>query len=122
MDPFPPNLRDRSHPERCVPLFFCRLTIAGMILLTAVTGCGGPRRDITGQWRAAGDANAIVWDFSENGAVKMGSMRGRYSFGDRDRIKIETPSGTAVYQIELSGDRMTLTDPRGSRLEFTKAK
>ena len=52
----------------------------------------------------------------------MGSIRGRYTFGDRERIKIETPSGTAVYQIELSGDRMTLKDPRGSKLEFTRVK
>jgi hypothetical protein len=87
-----------------------------------VTGCGGPRRDITGQWRTAGDANAMVWEFSENGAVTMGSIRGRYSFGHRERIKIETPSGTAVYQIELSGDRMTLKDPRGSKLEFTRVR
>lgn len=87
-----------------------------------MTGCGGPRRDLTGQWRTAGDANAMVWEFSGNGAVTMGSIRGRYTFGDHERIKIETPSGTAVYQIELSGDRMTLKDPRGSKLEFTKVK
>jgi outer membrane biogenesis lipoprotein LolB len=95
------------------------LLVAGIILLT---GCGGPRRDITGQWRSAGEANTMIWEFSENGAVKMGSTQGRYSFGDRDRIKIETPSGISVYQLDLSGDRMTLTDPRGSRLEFTRVR
>jgi hypothetical protein len=87
-----------------------------------VIGCGGHRRDITGKWRPAGDANAMVWEFSENGGVKMGSMQGRYSFGDRDRIKIETPSGTSVYQMEFAGGRMTLKDPRGSKLEFTRLR
>ena len=122
MDSFPPNLRERSRPARCLAPLVCLLTIAGIILLTAMTGCGGPRRDITGQWRTAGDTNAMVWEFSGNGALKMGSIRGRYSFGGRERIKIETPSGTAVYQIELSADRMTLKDPSGSKLKFTKVR
>jgi hypothetical protein len=88
-----------------------------------MTGCDGQRRDVTGKWRSAGDAaNTMVWEFSENGAVKLGSTQGRYTFGDRDRIKIETPAGTSVYQIELSGDRMTLKDPRGSTLEFTRLR
>jgi hypothetical protein len=98
------------------------LIVTGIILLNGLTGCGGPRRDIIGKWRSAGEANTIIWEFSENGAVKMGSIQGRYSFGDRDRVKIETPSGTSVYQMELSGDRMTLKDPRGSRLEFTRVR
>jgi hypothetical protein len=96
--------------------------IAAAILLCALVNCGGPKRDITGKWRAAGDASAMVWEFSEDGSVKMGSMRGRYSFGDQDRVKIETPSGTSVYQLELSGDRMSLRDPNGSKLEFTKVR
>ena len=122
MDSSPSNLHECSRPARCLAPFVRWLTIAGLILLTNMTGCGGPRRDLTGQWRTAGDANAMVWEFSGNGAVTMGSIRGRYTFGDRERIKIETPSGTAVYQIELSDDRMTLKDPRGSKLEFTRVK
>ena len=64
----------------------------------------------------------MIWEFSENGAVKMGSAQGRYSFGDRDRIKIETPLGISIYQMEFSGDRLTLKDPGGSKLEFTRLK
>jgi len=52
----------------------------------------------------------------------MGTNRGRYSFGDNNRIKIETSIATSVYQMEISGNKMTLTDPRGSKLEFTRAR
>jgi hypothetical protein len=96
--------------------------IAAIILLYGIAGCGGPNRDFVGKWRAAGDANAMVWEFSQDGSVKMGSMRGRYSFGDQDRVKIEMSSATSVYQIELTGDHLTLKDPSGSKLEFTKIR
>jgi hypothetical protein len=115
--------RQTSRGDTILPLAVCSLISAGIFLLTTMTGCDGQRRDVTGKWRSAGDAaNTMVWEFSENGAVKLGSTQGRYTFGDRDRIKIETPAGTSVYQIELSGDRMTLKDPRGSTLEFTRLR
>jgi hypothetical protein len=96
--------------------------VASAFLLCAMTGCGGSHHDIVGKWRTAGDSSAMVWEFSKNGAVLMGDIRGRYSFGDRDRIKIETRFATAIYQLALSGDQMTLQDPNGSRLEFTRSK
>jgi hypothetical protein len=52
----------------------------------------------------------------------MGTNRGRYSFGNNNRIKIETPIATSVYQMELVGDKMTLRDPNGSKLVLTKVK
>jgi hypothetical protein len=67
------------------------------------------------------DANAVVWEFSENGSVLIGDTRGRYLL-DRNRIKIETSFATTVYQMEFSGDRMTLREPGGSKLEFTRIK
>ncbi len=90
--------------------------------LFAMAGCGGPHDAIVGKWHMAGDSSAMVWEFSRNGAVLMGDIRGRYSFGDRDRIKIETRFATAVYQLALSEDRMTLKDPNGSKLEFARSK
>jgi hypothetical protein len=93
-----------------------------MILLVTASGCGGPRRDVVGKWRVDGEGNTMVWEFAETGAVQIGSIRGRYSFGDRDRIKIETSGATSIYQLELSGDHLTLQDPRGSKLRFTRAK
>ena len=96
--------------------------VASAVLLCVMAGCGGPHDAIVGKWRTAGDSSALVWEFSKNGAVLMGDIRGRYSFGDRDRIKIETRFATAVYQLALSEDRMTLKDPNGSKLEFTRSK
>jgi hypothetical protein len=52
----------------------------------------------------------------------MGANRGRYTFGDNNRIKIETSIATSVYQIELVGDKMTLKEPSGSKLVLTRVK
>jgi hypothetical protein len=92
--------------------------IAGMILLFAIAGCGNST--IVGKWRMMGGSNAILWEFSANGVVLVGDVRGRYKLGHEDRIKIETPFATAVYQMKISGDRMTLQELGGSKLEFTR--
>ena len=64
----------------------------------------------------------MIWEFSNDGSVLMGPNRGRYTFGDNNRIKIETSIATSVYQIELVGDKMTLKEPSGSKLVFTRVK
>jgi len=87
-----------------------------------MAGCGGPSNDIVGKWRMSGSSSAIVWEFSKNGSVLIGNVRGRYRFGDQNRVKIETPFATSVYQMEISGDRMTLREPGGSKLEFTRIR
>ena len=89
-----------------------------MALVFAIAGCGSST--IVGKWRLKGGSNAILWEFSANGAVLVGDVRGRYKFGDQKRIKIETPFATTVYQMRISGDRMTLQELGGSKLEFTK--
>jgi hypothetical protein len=86
-----------------------------------MAGCGGPSRDIIGKWRMSQDANAIVWEFSENGAVLIGNTRGRYIL-DRNRIKIETPFARTVYQMEFTGDHMILREPNGPKLDFRRVK
>jgi hypothetical protein len=70
----------------------------------------------------SGASNAVVWEFFGNGVVLVGDVRGKYRFGDQERIKIETPFATGVYQLKISGDRMTLRQPSGSKLEFTRTK
>lgn len=70
----------------------------------------------------SGAENQTVWEFSSNGSVQVGDIEGRYKFGDQDRIKIQTPFSTAVYQMTISGDQLTLQEPGGSKLEFTRVK
>jgi hypothetical protein len=95
-----------------------RLRIIAIALVFSMAGCGSTT--IVGKWRLIGGSNATLWEFSANGAVLVGEVRGRYKFGDQDRIKIETPFATSVYQVKISGDRMTLQEPGGSKLEFTR--
>jgi hypothetical protein len=97
-----------------------RLRIIAIALAFAMAGCGSAT--IVGKWRLMGGSNAILWEFSENGAVLVGDLRGKYEFGDQERIKIQTPFATTVYQMKISGDRMTLQEPGGSKLEFTRIR
>jgi hypothetical protein len=90
------------------------------VLLCAMAGCGNPT--IVGKWRMMGGSNATLWEFSENGVVLIGDVRGRYKFGDQRRIKVETPFATSVYQLEISGDRMILRELSGPKLEFTRIR
>jgi hypothetical protein len=99
-----------------------RLVLAVLLIALGLPGCGRSSDDIIGKWRATGDSSAVVWEFSKDGSVLMGSTRGKYSFGDNDRFKIQTSFGTSVYQMELSKDHLMLRDSSGSRLEFTKLK
>jgi hypothetical protein len=92
----------------------CALCLIGLVCW--ITSCGGASHGIVGTWRAGDDSNAMVWQFSDDGSVLMGTNRGRYSFGDNNRIKIQTSMATSVYQVERSGDKMTLQDPNGSKL------
>jgi hypothetical protein len=94
--------------------------ITAIALLFVMAGCGNS--SVVGKWRLMGGSNAILWEFSANGAVLVGDVRGRYKFGDRDRIKIETPFATTVYQMKISGDQMTLQEPGGSKLQFTRVR
>ena len=93
-----------------------------LVSLCLIAGCGGNARNIVGSWRTSTDPNAMVWEFSSDGSVLMGTNRGRYSFGDNNRIKIETAIATSVYQIEVVGDKMTLKEPNGSKLVLTRVK
>ena len=95
-----------------------RLRIIAIALVFAIAGCGNST--IVGKWRLMGGSNAILWEFSPNGVVLVGDVRGRYKLGHEDRIKIQTPFATAVYQMKISGDRMILQELGGSKLEFTR--
>ena len=102
---------------RCVRLLLVP-TLA--ILLFVMLGCGNS--SIVGKWRMSGTENQTVWEFSSNGAVLVGEVRGRYKLGDQDRLKIETPFATTVYVVNLSNDQLVLQDLGGSKLEFTRVR
>ena len=90
------------------------------VLLFVMAGCGNS--SIVGKWRMSGTENQTVWEFSGNGSVLVGEVRGRYKFGDQDRLKIETPFATTVYLVNLSNDQLVLQDLGGSKLEFTRVR
>jgi len=90
------------------------------VLLFVMIGCGNS--SIVGKWRMSGTENPTVWEFSGNGSVLVGEVRGRYKFGDQNRLKIETPFATTVYLVNLSSDQLVLQELGGAKLEFTKVK
>jgi hypothetical protein len=94
--------------------------MAAIVSLCVIAGCGNS--SIVGKWRMMGASNAILWEFSPNGVVLVGDVRGRYKLGHENRLKIETPFATSVYQLKISGDRLTLQELNGSKLEFTRIK
>ena len=91
---------------------------AGILLVAAA--CDRPQDRIVGKWKVQNDASATVWEFSPNGAVKAGNTAGKYTFGDRSRLKIQTPSATFVYEIELKDDTMIWREPSGARTELKR--
>jgi hypothetical protein len=96
------------------------LVPASVVLLFVMAGCGNS--SIVGKWRMSGGENQTVWEFSSNGSVLVGEVRGRYKFGDQNRIKIETPFATTVYLVNLSSDQLVLQELGGSKLEFTRIR
>ncbi len=98
-----------------------RLLISA-VLLSGLIACGGPSQEIVGKWRSSSDPNGVVWEFASNGLVTIGSTRGKYSFGDSGRIKVQTPFEKSVYEVTISHDHMTFRESTGSRIEFTRVK
>ena len=94
--------------------------IAFAAVLFFLAGCGNS--SIVGKWRMSGAENQTIWEFSSNGSVLVGEVSGRYKLGDQDRIKIQTPFSTTVYQARISSDQLVLQEPGGSKLEFTRIK
>ena len=99
---------------------FSRLVFS-VLLVFALFACDGPADRIVGKWQPSGSASgAGAWEFSKNGAVKTPTGTGKYSFGDRKRLKIQTQFATFVYEVEISGDTMKWRDPNGSTTELTR--
>jgi hypothetical protein len=95
-------------------LVFC------LLFVCALCACEGPADRIVGKWKVARDAGGAVWEFSKNGAVQTPNGAGKYSLGDRNRLKIQTPVATFVYEVEIAGDTMKWRDPNGATTELTR--
>jgi hypothetical protein len=104
-------------------------------LLLAVTAfvlasCSKPQQpDIVGRWREVGTTGLFA--FHEDGTVEVSAdgkeLRGSYSFITKSKLKIELAGkgasiGPVVYQLALSGTKMTLTDMAGQKSEYLKAE
>lgn len=94
------------------------VVLAGLV--SAMVGC--ENSTIVGKWHMSGGSDETVWEFSKNGSILIGDVRGRYKFGHQNRLKVETPFATSVFQLEISGDRMTLRELGGPKLEFTRIR
>jgi hypothetical protein len=103
-----------------------RTALAIVSLLTlcfAVSSCDSSQKQIVGKWRVEGGAADVVWEFQPNGTVVTSSgAPGRYSFGDNNRLKIQTSAATFVHQIELRGDEMTWRDMSGGVTRLSRVK
>jgi hypothetical protein len=93
-----------------------------LLVFALLAGCGGSEARVVGKWKPVGDANAAVWEFSANKSINMGGRTGKYSFGDQGRLKVQTQFATFVYQLEVSENRMVLTEPNGTKTELERVK
>lgn len=96
--------------------------MAAAAIFFALAACGDTKSEIIGQWKVTSDSSGLVWEFGEHGIVTSGDMRGKYSLGDQNRLKIQTPFATFVYQVEVAGNRMTWKNMNGSQTELTRVK
>jgi len=94
--------------------------VALFLAFCLLSSCGGSH-NIVGKWQT-GEANAVVWEFAPNGLVRIGVDEGRYTFGDQNRVKIQTRFATSVYQMQFSGEKLILRPPKGGTLELTRVK
>ena len=93
-----------------------------VISIVLLSACDRAGTQIVGKWKLVGDPSGSVWEFSANKAIDMGGRKGKYTFGDQSRLKVQTQSATFVYQLELSGDRMVLTEPNGTKTTLERVK
>ena len=93
-----------------------------MLVAALLTACDNKDDRIVGRWKVAGGSADAVWEFSANKAVDIVGRKGKYSFGDRGRLKVQTQSATFMYQLQLADDRMTLTEPNGTKVELQRLK
>lgn len=91
-------------------------------LLFTLVSCDSKQSQIVGKWKIVGGPSGAVWEFAADKSVDLDGRKGKYSFGDQGRVKVQTQAATFVYQLTLSADRMTLTEPNGTKTELERVK
>ena len=101
-----------------------------MALLLVASCSTFSSRQIVGRWQDAGASASGV--FHEDGTVELSTgqtqVSGRYSFIAPGKLKLELMGSDAkpmrphVYEVVISGDKMTWKDVDGGTSEFRKIK
>lgn len=101
----------------------CLLQLLMATLLFVAAGCDKAKARMVGKWKIGDEPNVTIWEFEPSGAAVSGNIRGRFVMGDQNRVRIQTPTATFVYQVEFpSEDLMIWNDPNGTRMELTRVK
>ena len=93
-----------------------------VVAVISFAGCDSRENSVVGKWRVAGGGDGAVWEFAANNGVDMNGRKGKYTFGDQGRLKVQTQFATFVYQLEMQDDRMVLIEPNGTRLQLERVK
>mgnify|MGYP001160613942 CR=1 FL=1 len=81
-----------------------------LILAVALTACGSSKSSIIGKWEVvSGTSIGTIYEFFQDGTVSFSGFAGKYSWPDHTHIKLEA-GFPMVYEFNLSGDELTLTD------------
>ncbi|MBC8262559.1 MAG: hypothetical protein H8E47_00345 [Anaerolineales bacterium] len=114
--------------NRIVRRFWLLLFVPLIVVLT-VSACGGPQRAIVGKWQQAGGGETI--EFYKDGTVTATSIgitvTGSYKFIDDSQIRLDLSglwglAGPQIFEVRISGNRLTLKDAYGNTTEYTKVK
>jgi uncharacterized protein (TIGR03066 family) len=92
-----------------------------------------PRDQIIGKWSGKDGETDVNVEFNNDGTMKTEkaagepkSFSGKYKFVDDNTIEMEMDVGdqkqTRKAKVTIEKDKLTLTDEKDKKLEFTKAK
>lgn len=105
------------------------LLSAVLMLVFATTACGGPKSPIVGKWE---QVNGIeTWEFFKDGTVSISGgllpTVGNYKFIDGNRMRVEFGGlvaliGPQVFEVHISGDRLTLKSETLGTVEFARVR
>jgi len=115
-------------------LLWAGVALAGMVLIAGiivmVRHATGPKNAILGRWRLQ-DATICnvaypheIEFFPDKQYVASGFSLfwngGQYSVVDRARVRMETRTGVALYEVKLQGKSLTFTNTTGCTIVYER--